>query len=60
MTGDNVGARTVTATLSAGDFTRRGAINLANYTLPVSATGAGTITPASIQVINVIALDQSL
>jgi filamentous hemagglutinin family protein len=55
---DNVGARTVTATLSAGDFTGVSATNLANYTLPVSAVGAGTITPASVQVINVAALDK--
>jgi filamentous hemagglutinin family protein len=52
---DNVGARTVTATLGAGDFTGAGSTNLANYNLPVSAAGAGAITPASIQVINVTA-----
>jgi hypothetical protein len=55
---DNVGARTVTATLGAGDFTGAGSTNLANYTLPVSASGAGAITPASIQVINVTAQDK--
>ncbi|WP_165186690.1 YDG domain-containing protein [Caulobacter soli] len=55
---DNVGVRTVTATLGAGDFTGSGSTNLANYTLPVSAAGAGAITPASIQVINISALDK--
>ncbi|GAA0652491.1 YDG domain-containing protein [Brevundimonas lenta] len=54
----NVGSRTVTATLAANDFTGVGATNLANYILPVSASGAGTITPASVNVINVTALNK--
>lgn len=55
---DNVGARIVTASLGGGDFTGSGATNLANYTLPTTASGGGTITPASVQVINVIAQDK--
>ncbi|AWM76741.1 hypothetical protein HYN04_02565 [Phenylobacterium parvum] len=40
----NAGARTVTASLAAGDFSAVGATNLANYVLPVSASGVGTIS----------------
>lgn len=54
----NVGARTVTTALGAGDFTGTGSTNLANYILPTSASGAGTITPAQVQVINVTANDK--
>ena len=54
----NVGARSVTTTLGAGDFTGTGSTNLANYVLPTSASGAGTITPAQVQVINVTANDK--
>lgn len=39
----NAGSRTVTATLGAGDFTAAGGTNLANYALPTSASGVGTI-----------------
>ena len=55
---DNVGARIVTASLGAPNFTGVGATNLANYNLPTTASGAGTITPASVQVINVTAQDK--
>ena len=55
---DNVGPRAVTASLTAGDFTGAGATNLANYTLPTTASGPGVITPASVQVINVTAQDK--
>lgn len=54
----NVGARTVTTSLGAGDFTGTGSTNLANYILPTTASGAGTITPAPVQVINVTADDK--
>ena len=37
---------TVTASLSAGDFTAAGGALFANYTLPTSASGNGVITPA--------------
>ena len=39
----DAGARTVTASLGTGDFSATGATNLANYVLPITATGAGTI-----------------
>ncbi len=39
----DAGSRTVTATLGASDFTGSGGTNLANYTLPTAASGAGTI-----------------
>ncbi|MFC3653093.1 YDG domain-containing protein [Dyella humi] len=39
-------ATTVTATLGGGDFTANGGTNLSNYTLPTSASGAASITPA--------------
>ncbi|MBO9709080.1 MAG: filamentous hemagglutinin N-terminal domain-containing protein [Caulobacter sp.] len=54
----NVGSRTVTTTLGTGDLTATGSTNLANYVLPTSAAGAGTITPAQLQVINVTANDK--
>ena len=39
----DAGSRTVTATLGGSDFTGNGGTNLANYTLPTTASGAGTI-----------------
>jgi len=42
----NAGTQTVTATLTAPDFAPTGATLLSNYSLPASATGTGTITPA--------------
>ncbi len=39
----DAGARTVSASLGAGDFASTGGTSLANYILPVSASGAGTI-----------------
>jgi len=54
----NVGSRTVTATLGAGDFAGGGGTNLANYVLPTSASGAGTITPAEVQVVGILANDK--
>ncbi|NYT39717.1 filamentous hemagglutinin N-terminal domain-containing protein [Sphingomonas sp. R-74633] len=55
----NVGGRTVTATLDTGDFTGTGSTNLANYALPVSASGAGTITAAQVQVTGILANDKT-
>ena len=55
---DNAGARTVTAALTAGDYTGTGSTNLANYTLPTTASGAGTITQATVSVIDVVANDK--
>ena len=56
----NAGARTITAILAASDFTAAGATRLANYTFNgatpdrgvVSVTGAGTINPAVLTVLN--------
>ena len=44
----NAGARTVSTTLAAGDFTATGGVNLGNYILPTSATGVGTINPRAL------------
>ena len=44
----DAGARTVTATLGAGDFAAVSGTNLANYVLPTSVAGAGTITPRAL------------
>jgi filamentous hemagglutinin family protein len=54
----NVGSRTVTASLAGGDFSAGAGTTLANYVLPTSATGAGTITQAQVQVIGVTAQDK--
>jgi hypothetical protein len=51
----NAGGRSVTATLDSGDFTAGGSTNLANYILPISAVGTGTINQAVLNVINVTA-----
>ncbi len=42
----NPGKQPVTALLGPGDFTVTGGANLANYILPSSATGSGTISTA--------------
>jgi filamentous hemagglutinin family protein len=47
----NAGERPFTVTFSgASDFTANAGTSLANYVLPGSATGAGTITPRSVTV----------
>ncbi len=43
-----VSATTVTAALTAGDFTANAGTLLSNYTLPTNASGAGAITPATL------------
>ncbi|HXQ15508.1 MAG TPA: YDG domain-containing protein [Caulobacteraceae bacterium] len=43
-------ATTVTAALTAGDFTANAGVLLSNYTLPTTAAGAGAITPAPLTV----------
>ena len=45
-----VSATTVTAALTAGDFTANAGTLLSNYSLPITATGAGAITPRAITV----------
>ncbi|WP_171012502.1 MULTISPECIES: YDG domain-containing protein [unclassified Sphingomonas] len=51
----NAGTRSVTATLTAGNFDVAGATALSNYILPTSATGNGTIDPRMLTVSGVIA-----
>jgi hypothetical protein len=46
----NAGTQTVTASLVAADFTANSGTNLANYHLPSSADGTGTITPDALVV----------
>ena len=41
----DAGSRTVTATLTAGNYTPTGGATLTNYLLPTTASGAGTINP---------------
>ena len=43
----DVGSKTVSTTLAVGDFTALGGTLASNYTLPTSASGPGTITPAT-------------
>ncbi|MBC7506299.1 MAG: filamentous hemagglutinin N-terminal domain-containing protein, partial [Sandarakinorhabdus sp.] len=54
----NAGGSLVTAALDGGDFTGTGATNLANYVLPVTASGMGTINRAVVQVVGVVANDK--
>lgn len=54
----NVGTRSASALLVGTDYTPNGTTNLNNYILPGTALGSGTITPASINVINVTAQDK--
>ena len=54
----NVGVRNVTASLASSDFTAGAGTNLANYVLPTSAAGLGTITQATVQVQGIVALDK--
>jgi filamentous hemagglutinin family protein len=51
----SAGAGTVTATLSSPDFTADTGTKLADYQLPTTATGAGTITPAPLNLTGVLA-----
>src|SRR3984885_12329115 len=46
----NAGLQTVSAVLTNPDFTATGSTILANYTLPTSAFGSGTITPVALSV----------
>jgi filamentous hemagglutinin family protein len=51
----DVGARTITADLTASAYTPTGGTLLSNYVLPTSATGPGQITPAPLYVIGITA-----
>ena len=55
----NAGARTVTASFSATDIAAQGGTLLANYVLPTSASGAGTITLAPLTILGVTAADRA-
>ncbi len=44
----DAGSRTITAVLGAGDFAQNSGTNLANYTLPTTASGAGIIDPKTL------------
>ena len=55
----SAGPGTITATLAAPDFTADSGTNLANYQLPTSATGAGTITPAPLILTGVLATSKT-
>ncbi len=47
----DAGSRTVTAALNAGDFTQNSGTNLANYILPTTVSGTGTINPQALTAI---------
>jgi hypothetical protein len=54
-TKDVLTANNVTANLLAGNFTATGTTQLTDYVLPASATGAASITPATITVTGITA-----
>jgi filamentous hemagglutinin family protein len=51
----SAGAGTVTATLSAPNFTANSGTTLTDYQLPTTAAGAGTITPAPLNLTGLLA-----
>ena len=51
----NAGAESITANLLSSNFTANAGTLLSNYSLPTTATGPGTITPASLYILNVFA-----
>ncbi|MGH8316619.1 MAG: YDG domain-containing protein [Steroidobacteraceae bacterium] len=51
----SAGAAAITATFSSPDFTADAGTNLANYQLPTTATGAGSITPATLNLTGILA-----
>jgi filamentous hemagglutinin family protein len=51
----NAGEEPVSATLAAGNFTPGSGTLLSNYTLPVTASGEGTITQAGLTITGVVA-----
>jgi trimeric autotransporter adhesin len=55
----NAGSEGVTANLVASDFTANPGTLFSNYTLPTTATGTGTITPAPLYVTNVYATNKT-
>ena len=57
--GSNAGGSTVTASLAAGDFAPATGTSLANYWLPITATGAGTILKRALTIGGVVANDKT-
>jgi hypothetical protein len=55
----NAGAQTVTANLTGADFSANAGTNPADYTLPATASGPGTILQAPLQLAVVIVNDPS-
>ena len=55
----NAGTQTVTANLTSADFSANAGTNPANYTLPATASGPGTILQAPLQLAVVIVNDPS-
>ncbi|MDF3980694.1 YDG domain-containing protein [Luteibacter sp. PPL554] len=55
----DAGARTVTANFVPSNFVAASGTNLANYALPTSATGAGTINKAPVQLSGLIGSDKT-
>ncbi|HEY2052152.1 MAG TPA: YDG domain-containing protein, partial [Caulobacteraceae bacterium] len=53
--GSSAGSQTVNATFSPTNFVANSGTNLSNYTLPTSATGAGTISQAPLIITGVLA-----
>ncbi len=51
----DAGSRTINATFASTNFTANAGTNLANYVLPTSATGAGTITQAPVNLTGLLA-----
>ncbi|MGH8199616.1 MAG: YDG domain-containing protein [Steroidobacteraceae bacterium] len=51
----SAGPGTITATLAAPDFIADSGTNLSNYQLPATAAGAGTITPAPLNLTGLLA-----
>jgi filamentous hemagglutinin family protein len=56
--GVDAGPETITATLRPTNFTANAGTNFANYILPTTATGPGTITQAPLNVLNLLATDK--
>ncbi|WP_181969763.1 YDG domain-containing protein [Paraburkholderia sp. DHOC27] len=55
----DAGTQTVSAPLTASNFNANTNTNLANYILPKTATGPGTITPAPLIITGVLANDKT-
>jgi len=56
--GVDAGPETITATLRPTNFTANTGTNFANYILPTSASGPGTITQAPLNILNLLGVDK--